>query len=95
MNYNRCYFSRNFSNEKTNNFKKNFEKKTTYFYYNAPQGLRQTFSDRGNLAGKPAIILMAGADWKRRFAFLFHKNYNLKNEKIKIFLKKIGGKIWK
>jgi hypothetical protein len=36
---------------------------------------------------------MAGADWMRRFAFLFHNNYNLKNRKKQdIFLKKLGEK---
>ena len=35
---------------------------------------------------------MAGADWMRRFAFLFHNNYNLKNGKNQDIFKKIGGK---
>ena len=35
---------------------------------------------------------MAGADWMRRFAFLFHNNYNLKNEKNQDIFKKFGGK---
>ena len=34
---------------------------------------------------------MAGADWMRRFAFLFHNNYNLKNGKNQDIFKKIGG----
>lgn len=35
---------------------------------------------------------MAGADLMRRFAFLFHNNYNLKNGKNQDIFKKIGGK---
>ena len=35
---------------------------------------------------------MAGADWMRRFAFLFHNNYNLKNEKNQDIFKKNWGK---
>ena len=70
--------------KKTNNFKKIFLRQEQHFYYNAPQGLRQTFSSRENLTG---------ADWVRRFAFLFHNNYNLKNEKNQdIFEKILGGK---
>ena len=36
---------------------------------------------------------MTGADWKRRFAFLFYNNYNLKNEKNQDIFEKIflGG----
>lgn len=77
--------------KKTNNFKKIFLIQKYIFYYNAPQGLRQTFSEQENLAGKPAIILMAG-DWMRRFAFLFHNNYNLRNGKNQDIFKKLGGK---
>lgn len=77
--------------KKTNNFFLNFVVIGQLFYYNAPQGLRQTFLQRKNLAGKPAIILMAG-DWMRRFAFLFHNNYNLRNGKNQDIFKKLGGK---
>lgn len=35
---------------------------------------------------------MAGADWVRRFAFLFHNNYNLRNEKNQDIFLKNGGK---
>jgi len=34
---------------------------------------------------------MAGADLVRRFAFLFHNNYNLKNGKNQDIFKKNGG----
>lgn len=61
--------------------------------------MRQTFSHRENLAGKPAIFQwqachfsMAGADWMRRFAFLFHNNYNLKNGKKQDIFEKNWGK---
>jgi len=36
---------------------------------------------------------MAGADWMRRFAFLFHNNYNLKNVKNQDIFKNFGGKM--
>lgn len=35
---------------------------------------------------------MAGEDWVRRFAFLFHNNYNLRNEKNQDIFLKNGGK---
>ena len=67
--------------------------KEQYFYYNAPQGLRQTFSSKGKFDRQACQTRLTGADWKRRFAFLFHNNYNLRNgKKQDIFEKIFGGK---
>lgn len=81
--------------KKTNNFKKIFLRQEQYFYYNAPQGLRQTFSSKGKFDRQACQTRLTGADWVRRFAFLFHNNYNLRNEKNQDIFLKNGGEIWK
>jgi hypothetical protein len=82
--------------KKTNNFKKIFLRQEQHFYYNAPQGLTSNLFQQGKFDRQACQIHLTGADWMRRFDFLFHNNYNLKNGKNQdIFLKKWGKKIWK